>query len=149
MQLTPPEYKLIKCLQDLNKIFITTGTIPVEELKKFCSIFLGNSIAGSRFVAMFESCYNKVNKDQLQFYQLSRRMDNLMIEQMTAGSIFKKYDIRMGNIMDLLSGAPYTRYQRMHNEYLDNESFQFESIVIPKKVKATKKVFKFDPANLM
>lgn len=149
MRLTPPEYKLIKYLQDLNKIFIATDTVPVEELKKFCSLFLRNDIAGIRFTAMFESCYDKTNQEQFQFYTLSRKIDDLIVGKMDSVPIFKRYDRLIGNIMGV-SGQDNERYKEMRSVYSKNElAFQFQSVVVPKKVKPSKEVFKFDPVNLM
>jgi hypothetical protein len=148
MQLTPPEYNLIKYLQDLNKIFISTDTVPIEELKEFCSLFLRDSIAGIRFTAMFESCYDNANQEQFQFYNLARKIDDLIVAKMVNVPIFKEYDRVISSIMGG-AGATSKRYIEMKTMYSKNDSFQFLSVVCPKKVKATKELFKFDPANLM
>lgn len=151
MQLTPPEQKLIKHLQHLNKIFIRTRIIPTKKLEEFCSIVLNNESAACRFVAMFESCYQKEREEQRQFYELSRRIDELMVAQMDNHSMFKKYDKMMGDVMDSMmpNNHSYSKYRELYNEYSKKDSFQFQSIVIPKRVKVERKVFKFNPANLM
>lgn len=154
MELVPTEYPLIRYLQKMSKAFKSSGTVTETMLKKFCEILLSNSVNHSRFAAMYESCYNSKNSEQKEFYDLSRKIDYIMVDKMGHVGIYKDYDNMMNHVLDGEGHSgpeqhpTHIRYNQIKKSYDDN-SFRFRSILIPRKKKMKQEAVKFDPKNLM
>ena len=150
------KYNLLKILKRMDEIFYKEGKISESILKEFCEIMLANPIASSTFVAMFDSCSNALEANDLKnkFYKLSRYIDKQIVYKASEVEIFKRYDRQMNKVYQSSSFVQQREILEFRSNHGNsNNVFDFSLLNYEKMevelIGNHKQSYQFDPANLM
>jgi len=145
---------LFKKLKQMSEIYEKENKISHEILKEFCRIMLSSSSTSITFVAMYDGCSNfrsGRNSYKRKFYQLSRYIDQEIVNKMKDEFIFKRYDKAMDKFYASKGSMKNMISLRLTKQYRESDSiFNFDLLEEEEVIETPPmQSYQFDPQNLM